>query len=85
MAKIDKINFRGRQLENNLKLRSHGKKEESVVKYSLINQFIKGFSPDMAVNSYLNDDVDGEQFYFSFGSFSTERRSSLGLKSRFNF
>ena len=34
----------------------------------------------MAVNSYLNDDVEGEQFYFSFGS-----SSSLGLKSRFNF
>ena len=85
MAKIDKINFRGRQLENNLKLRSHGKKEESVVKYSLINQFIKGFSPGMAVNSYLNDYVEGKQFYFSFGSFPTERSLNLGLKSRFNF
>ena len=45
----------------------------------------KGFSPSMAVNSYLNDNVEGEQFYFSFDSFSTERSSSLGLKSQFNF
>ena len=45
----------------------------------------KGFSPSMVVNSYLNDNVEREQFYFSFGSFSTERSSSLGLKSRFNF
>ena len=50
-----------------------------------MNQFIKGFNPSMAVNSYLNDDVKGEQFYFSFGSFSTERSSRLGLKSRFHF
>ena len=52
-----------------------------------MNQFIKGFNTSMEVNSYLNDDIDveGEQFYFSFGSFSTERSSSLGLKSRFNF
>ena len=42
-----------------------------MVKYSPINQFIKGFSPSMAVNSYLNDNVEGKQFYFSFGSFST--------------
>ena len=49
------------------------KKEESVVKYSPINRFIKGFSPSMAVNSYLNDNVEGKQFYFSFGSFSTQR------------
>ena len=56
-----------------------------MVKYSPMNQFIKGFNPSMAVNSYLKDDVEGEQFYFSFGSFSTERSSSLGLKSRFNF
>ena len=26
-----------------------------------MNQFIKGFNPSMAVNSYLNDDVEGEQ------------------------
>ena len=58
------------------------KKEESVVKFSPINQFIKGFSP-RAVNSYLIDKVEGEHFRFS--SFSTERSSSLGLKSRFNF
>ena len=39
------------------------------VKYSTINQFIKGFSPSMEVNSYLNDNVEGKQFYFSFGFF----------------
>ena len=55
------------------------------VKYSPINQFIKGFSPSMAVNSYLNDNVEGKQFYFSFGSFSTQRSLNLDLKSRFNF
>ena len=37
--------------------------EKSVVKYSPINQFIKGFSPSIAVNSYLNDNVEGEQFF----------------------
>ena len=56
-----------------------------MVKYSPINQFIKGFSPGMAINSYLNDYVEGKRFYFSFGSFPTERVLYLGLKSRFNF
>ena len=56
-----------------------------MVKYFPINQFIKGFSPSMAVNSYLNDNVEGKQFYFSFGSFSTQRSLNLDLKSRFNF
>ena len=51
--------------------------EEIVVKYSPINQFLKGFSPSMAVNSYLNNNVEGEQFYFSFGSFLTERSSNI--------
>ena len=50
-----------------------------------INQFIKGFSPSMAVNPYLNDNVEGKQFYFSFGSFSTQRSLNLDLKSRFDF
>ena len=45
----------------------------------------KGFSPSMAVNSYLNDNGEGKQFYFSFGSFSTERSLNLDLKSRFYF
>ena len=94
MEKIDKINFPGRRLENNQNLRQNEavsktslarKKEESVVKYSPINQFINGFSPSMAVNSYLNDNVEGKQIYFSFGSFSTQRSLSLDLKSRFNF
>ena len=38
----------------------------------------------MAVTSYLNGNVEGKQFYFSFGSFSTERSLNLGLESRFN-
>ena len=42
-------------------------------------------SPGMAGNSYLNDNVEGKQLYFSFGSFSTKRGLNLGLKSRFNF
>ena len=55
-----------------------------MVKYFPINQFIKGFIPSMAVNSYLNDNVEGKQFYFSFGSFSTQRSLNLDLKSRFH-
>ena len=39
----------------------------------------------MAVNSYVNDYVEGKQLYFSFGSFPTEQSLNLGLKSRFNF
>ena len=39
----------------------------------------------MGVNSYLNDNGEGKQFYFSFGSFSTERSLNLDLKSRFYF
>ena len=45
----------------------------------------KGFSPSMGVNSYLNDNGEGKQFYFSFGSFSAERSLNLDLKSRFYF
>ena len=56
-----------------------------MVKYSPINQFIKGFNPSMAVNSYLNDNGEGKQFYFGVGSFSTERSLNLDLKSRFYF
>ena len=39
----------------------------------------------MAVNSYLNDNVEGKKFNFNFGSFSTKRSLKLDLKSRFNF
>ena len=35
----------------------------------------------MAVNSYLNDNVEGKQFYFSFGSFSTQGSLNLDLKT----
>ena len=54
--------------------------EESVVKYSPINQFIKGFSPSMAVNSYLNDNVKGEQFFFSFWFFFNGTKFKFRLK-----
>ena len=56
-----------------------------MVKYSPINQFIKGFSPSIAVNSYVNDNVEGKQLYFSFGSFSTQQNLNLDPKSRFDF
>ena len=39
----------------------------------------------MGGNSYLNDNGEGKQFYFSFGSFLTERSLNLDLKSRFYF
>ena len=45
------------------------KGEKRLVKYFPINQFIKGFSPGMAVNSYLDDNLQGKQFYFSFDFF----------------
>ena len=43
------------------------------------------FFASMAVNSYVNDNVEGKKFYFSFGSFSTQLSLNLDLKSRFNF
>ena len=39
----------------------------------------------MAVNSYLNDNMEGKEFYFTFGSFSTQGSLNLSLKSRFKF
>ena len=92
MEKIDKINFRGRPLENNQnlrqneavsKLRSHTRRKRG--KIFPINQFVNGFNPSIAVNSYLNDNVEGKQFYFSFGCFSTQRSSNLDLNSPFDF
>ena len=89
MEKIDKINFRGRRLENNQNLRqneavsklhSHAKGKKAGVKYSPINQFIKGFSSRMAVNSYLNDNVEGKKFYFSFGSIFNSTKFKFRLK-----
>ena len=56
------------------------KGRKSGVKYSTINQFIKGFSPSMAVNSYLNDNVEGKQFYFSFGFFFNSTKFKFRLK-----
>ena len=36
-----------------------------------------GFSPSMAANSYLNDNLEDKQCYFSLGSFSIKRNLNL--------
>ena len=87
MEKIDKINFRGPRLENNQNLRQNEavsktslarKKEESVVKYFPINQFIKGSTCGLVMSSYLNDNLEDKQCYFSLDSFPTKRNLNLG-------
>ena len=82
MEKIDKINFRGWRLENNqnlsLKTSLARTQEESGVKYFPINQFIKGSTSGLVMNSYLNDNLEDKQCYFSLGSFSTKRNLNLG-------
>ena len=86
MEKIAKINVRGRRLENNQnlrqnetvsKLRSHTQ-EESGVKYSPIILFTKGSTSGLVMNSYLNDNLEDKQCYFSLDSFSTRRNLNLG-------
>ena len=52
--------------------------EESGVKYSPINQVIKGSTPGLVMNSYLNDNLEDKQCYFSLDSFSTKRNVNLG-------
>ena len=47
--------------------------EESGVKYFPINQFIKGSTSVLVMNSYLNDNLEDKQCYFSLGSFSTKQ------------
>ena len=59
--------------------------EESGVKYFSINQFTKCFSPSMAVNSYLNDNEEGKQFYFSLGSFFNSTKFKFRLKVAISF
>ena len=48
------------------------------VKYFPINQFIKGSTSGLVMNSYLNDNLEDKQCYFSLDSFSTERNLNLG-------
>ena len=80
MEKIDNINFRGRRLENNQnlrlneavsKLRSHARRKKAGR---------KGSTSDLVMNSYLNDNVEDTQYYFSLVSFSTKRNLNLGSK-----
>ena len=52
--------------------------EECGVKYFPINQFIKGSTSGLVMNSYLNDNLEDKQCYFCFGSFSTKRNLNLG-------
>ena len=59
--------------------------EESGVKYFPINQFIKGSTSGLVMNSYLDDNLEDEQCYFSLGSFSTKRNLNLDRKLRFIF
>jgi len=40
-------------------------KEENGVKYSPINQFIKGSTSVLVINSYLSDNLEDKQCYFS--------------------
>ena len=80
MEKIDNINFRGRRLENNQnlrlneevsKLRSHARRKKAGR---------KGSTSELVMNSYLNDNVEDTQYYFSLVSFSTKRNLNLGSK-----
>ena len=51
--------------------------EEGGVKYFPINQFIKGSTSGLVMNSYLDDNLEDKQCYFSLGSFSTKRNLNL--------
>ena len=82
MEKIDNINFRGRRLENNQnlrlneavsKLRSHAPRKKAGR---------RGSTSDLVMNSYLNDNVEDTQYYFSLVSFSTKRNLNLDSKLR---
>ena len=52
--------------------------EKSGVKYSRINQLIKGSTSCLVMNSYLNDNLEDKQCYFGLDSFSTKRNLNLG-------
>ena len=56
-----------------------------MVKYSPINQFIKGSTSGLVMNSYLNDNLEDKQCYFSLGSFSTKRILNSGESFVSNF
>ena len=58
-------------------------KEASGVKYSPINQLVKGFTASLVVISYLSVNLEDKQFYFSLDTFSTDRSLDLGCKLRF--
>ena len=59
--------------------------EDRGVKYFPIKQFIKGSTSGLVMNSYLNDNLEDKQCYFSLGSFSTKRNLNLVSKLRFIF
>ena len=60
--------------------RSHARtQEESGVKYSPTNQFIEGSTSGLVINSYLNDNLEDKQCYFSLDSFSTKRVSKVAF------
>ena len=78
LEKIDKINFRGRRLENNQNLRQNETVSKLPSHAHRKNQFIKGSTSRLVMNSYLNDNLEDKQCYFSLGSFSTKRNLNLG-------
>ena len=43
-----------------------------------INQFIKGSTSGLVMNSYFNDNLEDKQCSFSLDSFSTKRNLNLG-------
>ena len=43
-----------------------------------INQLIKGSTSGLVMNSYLNNNLEDKQCYFSLDSFSTKRNLNLG-------
>ena len=43
---------------------AHTKKEVSGVKYSPINQFVKGFTASLVVISYLSDNLEDKKNLF---------------------
>ena len=48
-----------------------------------INQFVECFTASLVVISYLSDNLEDKQFYFSLDTFSTDRSLDLGCKLRF--
>ena len=57
--------------------------EESGVKYSPINQFIKGSTSGLVMNSYLHGNLKDKQCYFCLDSFSTITKFKFRLKVAF--